>query len=507
MDQKVSSHRPLVLQFPRKDILAYISLCLQESFERWQYSRVSSFIKFTCVKHPPIVYISCIKQPLILYNMQRFFRKTLVEWKNHQLRLPLIVRGARQVGKTFAIQTFGEEEFTNIVNVNFESAPNYMACFDTMEPASIVSQIELISKQKIVPGKTLLFFDEIQQHPSALKSLRYFKELMPDLHVIAAGSLLEFVIQDEKFSFPVGRVQFARLYPLSFEEYLIARGDLDLKDALYSFDLSAPPPTALHDHLLNRVKEYFIIGGMPTAILTFLKTQSFLEVRYVLNALKYAFEADFGKYANKSQHRHLKKIFEQAPRLLGDHVKYSRIDPEIPNPARDIKQAIELLRLAGLIHVISATSGGSLPFLSNLRETIFKLLFLDIGLVQQVMDVDPQFPGLMTGPLAEQFVGQELFATSDPRLDTRLFFWTREQGSAEVDYLISHKGVVYPVEVKAGKSGKLKSLLLFMNEKKSPLGIKISQEPLGWNNKILSVPFYLTSHMQRLIDVVHLLGV
>jgi hypothetical protein len=432
--------------------------------------------------------------------MLRFFRKTLNEWKNHPLRLPLIVRGARQVGKTFTVQAFGEEEFTNIVNVNFEAEPNYVSCFETMDPVSIIRQIELISKQLIVPGKTLLFLDEIQQHPNALKSLRYFKELMPDLHVIAAGSLLEFVMQDDKFSFPVGRVQFARLYPLSFEEYLIARGDENLKEALYSFDLTNPPPSSIHEHLLTRVTEYFIIGGMPNAILTYLKTQSFLEVKYTLKALRDSFEADFGKYANKSQHRHLKKIFEEAPRLLGDHVKYSRIDPEIPNPARDIKQAIELLRLAGLLHVISATSGGSLPFLSNLRETVFKLLFLDIGLVQQAMDVDPQFPGLMMGPLAEQFVGQELYATSDPRLDTRLFFWSREQGSAEVDYLISHKGIVYPVEVKAGKSGKLKSLLLFMNEKKSPLGIKISQEPLGYSNKILSVPFYFTAHLPRLID-------
>lgn len=435
--------------------------------------------------------------------MQRNFKNILIEWKQHPLRLPLIIRGARQVGKTFVVLAFGKEEFTNVVNVNFESMPIYQACFETMNPISIVSQIELISKQKIIPGKTLLFFDEIQQYPRALKSLRYFKELMPDLHLIAAGSLLEFVIQDEEFSFPVGRVQFARLYPLSFEEYLLANGDATLKDTLYTFDLESTPPAALHHYLLERVKEYFIVGGMPAAILTFLKTQSLLEVKYVLQALQGSFEADFGKYAKKSQHRHLKKVFEETPRLLGDHVKYSRIDPEIPNPARDIKQAIELLRLAGLVHVLSATSGGALPFLATLKESVFKLLFLDIGLAQQAMDVDPQFPGLMSGPLAEQFVGQEFLATSDPRLDHRLFFWVRERGSAEVDYLISHKGAVYPVEVKAGKSGKLKSLYRFMEEKRSSFGIKISQEPLGWDQNILSVPFYLTSHLPRLIEAIN----
>lgn len=432
--------------------------------------------------------------------MQRNFRKILLEWKNHPLRTPLIVRGARQVGKTFSIQAFGTSEFKNLITINFEANPNYQECFETMEPQSIVNEIELISQQKIIPGETLLFLDEIQQCPKALQSLRYFKEKLSDLHVIAAGSLLEFAIRDENFSFPVGRVQFVRLYPLSFEEYLIACGDVALKETLYTYDCSVMPSVAVHNYLLNRVKEYFIVGGMPASILAFLETKSYLETKYVQKALWDAFESDFGKYANKLQHRYLKRIFGEVPRLLGDHVKYSRIDPELPNPARDMKQAIELLRLAGLLCPISATSAGDLPLLSGLKETIFKLLFLDIGLVEQVMDIDPQNPGLMTGPLAEQFVGQEFLATSDPHLDMRLFFWTRQSGSAEVDYLFPHHGVVYPIEVKAGKSGKLKSLHLFVEEKKSPFGIKISQEPLGWDRGVLSVPFYLTSHLRRLID-------
>jgi uncharacterized protein len=185
-------------------------------------------------------------------------------------------------------------------------------------------------------------------------------------------------------------------------------------------------------------------------------------------------------------------------------VKYSRIDPALPNPARDMKQAIEHLRLAGLLHPISATSAGALPLLAGLKETIFKLLCLDIGLVEQVMNIDPQNPGLMTGPLAEQLVGQEFLATSDPLLDGELFFWTRDQGSAEVDYLFVYQGIVYPVEVKAGKAGKLKALHLFIREKKVPFGIKISQEPLKWEKDILSVPFYLTTHLSRLIDSVKL---
>jgi len=432
--------------------------------------------------------------------MKRDFRSTLLKWKQHPLRTPLIVRGARQVGKTFAIEAFGKDSFKNLSLLNFEESPQFQHCFETMDPRSIIDQIGLISQKKIIPGETLLFLDEIQQCPKALQSLRYFKEKLPELHLIAAGSLLEFAIRDEGFSFPVGRVQFAKMYPVSFGEYLDACGDTAIRESLALSDCLNLPSSALHNHLLKRVKEYFIIGGMPSAVQTFLQTKSILEVKYVQKALWDAFESDFGKYAKKTQHRHLKKIFEEVPRLIGDHIKYSRIDPEIPNPARDIKQAIELLRMAGLLHPIYATSAGSLPLLTGLKEAIFKLLFLDIGMVDQVMNIDPQYPGLMTGPLAEQFVGQELLAAADPFLDTRLFFWDRDNGSAEVDYLMAHKGIVYPIEVKAGKAGSLKSLHLFIKEKKAPFGIKISQAPLEWDKGILSLPFYLVAHLPRLID-------
>ena len=435
--------------------------------------------------------------------MQRNFIKTLNKWKNKEYRTPLIVRGARQVGKTYIIQEFGKKEFKNFLTINFEASQEFHPCFDVMDPISVISQIELIAKQKVVPGETLLFLDEIQQCPKALQSLRYFKEKMPNLHVIAAGSLLEFALQNDNFSFPVGRVQFARLFPLSFEEYLDACGNNKLKEELYSYDLLSPPPLALHQHLIKKVEEYFIVGGMPAVVQTFINTKKYLEAKYIQKALWDAFEADFGKYAKKYQHRHLKKIFLEIPKLVGSHVKYSRIDPEIPNPARDIKQAMELLQLAGLLHCIHATSGGSLPLFIGKKESIFKLLFLDIGLIGQSMNISPQYPGLMTGPLAEQFVGQELLATYDPLLEERLFFWSRTKSlSAEVDYLYPHKGIVYPIEVKAGKTGKLKSLHIFVKEKSVSFGIKISQEMLNFEKNVLSVPFYLTSHLSRLIDSV-----
>src|ERR1700733_5255439 len=221
--------------------------------------------------------------------MRRNFRKSLMYWKNHPLRTPLIVRGARQVGKTFSIEAFGKEEFENFVSINFELFSNYQSCFEALDPLSIVAQIELLSKQKITPGKTLLFLDEIQQCPRALQSLRYFKEKLPELHLIAAGSLLEFAIHDEEFSFPVGRVQFARLYPLSFEEYLDACGDGAVRETLATYNWHLPPPQAIHNYLLNRVKEYYIVGGMPASINSFLTTHSLLEAKYTQKALWDAF--------------------------------------------------------------------------------------------------------------------------------------------------------------------------------------------------------------------------
>jgi predicted AAA+ superfamily ATPase len=241
---------------------------------------------------------------------------------------------------------------------------------------------------------------------------------------------------------------------------------------------------------------------MPASIVAFLKTKSYLEVKYTQQALWEAFEADFGKYSTKTQHRYLKKLLEEAPRLLGNQVKYSKIDPELPNPSRDMKLAIELLRLAGLLHPITTTSAGGIPLLKGMKSSVFKLLFLDIGLIEQIMKVDPQDSGLLTGPLAEQFIGQEFLAYSDPQLEERLFYWTREKtgSSAEVDYLIAYRGSVFPLEVKAGKTGKLKSLLVFIEEKKAPFGIRVSSGPLEFDKGILSLPFYMFSQIHRLID-------
>lgn len=431
--------------------------------------------------------------------MKRKFLKLLHEWKSHPLRKPLIVRGARQVGKTYVIEEFGNEAFENCLTINFEASPQFHGCFNELDPLLIIRQLELLAKQKIIPGKILLFLDEIQQCPKALQSLRYFYEKLPALHVIAAGSLLEFTIQDKNFSFPVGRIQFAKLYPFSFEEFLEAKGETELRQTLQAYTVKDSPPESIHDHLMKAVREYFIVGGMPSCITTYLKIPSFLEVKYAQQAIVKTYENDFGKYASQTQHRHLRRIFQEVPRMVGTHIKYKNIDPELPNPARDIKRAMELLQLAGILHPIFATSAGGVPLIAGLKETIFKLLFLDIGLIENILNIDPSHPDLMKGGIAEQFVGQEFLANADPQLDFPLFFWSRSGGTAEVDYLWVEGKYVIPIEVKAGKSGKFRSLKLFLEEKKSPFGVTISEHPLHFSDRILYLPFYLISQLPRMV--------
>lgn len=242
-----------------------------------------------------------------------------------------------------------------------------------------------------------------------------------------------------------------------------------------------------------------MVGGMPAAVLAYCDTKSFLTVKYAQRAIWEAYENDFGKYATQAQHRHLRKIFQEIPLLIGDHIKYSRIDPELPNPPREIKRAMELLQLAGLLHPVLGTTAREVPLLAGLKPMVFKLLFLDIGLLEQALNLEWGHPGLMAGPLTEQFVGQELLAAGDPLLREPLFFWTREKGSAEVDYLLVEKGSVLPIEVKAGKGGRLKSLHFFLETTGGARGYKLSEQPIQLEGSILSLPLYLASRISHFV--------
>ena len=437
--------------------------------------------------------------------MQRSIEKLLHLWKEDTSRLPLILRGARQVGKSYVIEKFGSEKFKFTVIANFDFQPELASCFEDLNPHTICSRLELILNQSIIPGQTLLFLDEIQNCPKAVSALRYFKEKLPSLHVIAAGSLLEFILHEEQFSFPVGRVEFIYLRPFSFREFLMSQNQERLVTFLdsTSFTTSFEPP--IHQHLMNFIRKFFLLGGLPAAIQAFLENQSFLRVQKILNGILETYRNDFGKYATKAQHKYLQIFFEKCSGLIGQPFKYSHIDAEIRS--RELKVALDQLIWAGLIQRIIATNASGIPLQTHAKDNKFKLLFLDIGLMNTANRMDlnsiweTNINHLLLGAQAEQFVGQELLAYSDPFINTPLFYWERDKkGSiAEVDYVIQLGSKIIPIEVKAGTTGRLKSLSLFLNEKKCPFGIRISGHPLSFHDRILSIPFYLIEQLPRLV--------
>lgn len=435
--------------------------------------------------------------------MQRTIEEELKRWKDQTGRLPLIIRGARQIGKSYTIQKFGNDFFDQVVVIDFEYEPTFCHCFDSLDPQKILNRIEIQTSQSITPGKTLLFLDEIQQCPKAIMALRYFKEKMPELHVIAAGSLLEFVLNDAEFSFPVGRVQFLYMGPLSFSEFLMNMGDPKLLEFLEEVTITEGIPPEIHKKLLERLRLYFVMGGMPAVVQTYLEERSLNLCRQKQLSLLQTYQSDFGKYASKTEHRYLQMLFEKAPGLIATHFKYSNVSPEMKS--REIKKALHQLCHAGLIHQVFSTSGNGLPLYAEVKENRFKILFLDIGLLNSAHRVnikqlwEEDITMVHSGKLAEQFVGQQLLSLGDFYETPQLFFWKREKGgsTAEVDFLLTHHSQIIPIEVKAGSTGRLLSLQTFMREKKAPIGVKISTAPLKKEGNILSIPLYMVDQLTR----------
>lgn len=437
--------------------------------------------------------------------MDRDIEKDLIFWKTSPLRSPLLLRGARQVGKSFIVEKFGRTQFKNFIVINFEQTPRASICFNTLLPKQIISAIELFTGSAIHIGQTLLFLDEIQECPLAITALRYFKEQMPDLHVIGAGSLLEFILNEEEFSIPVGRVQFLYMRPMSFREFLMALGREDLRDYLRAVTLESPPIPIVHEELLKLIREYMALGGMPAVISAYIQTKSLYQTQDVQSDILVAYRRDFGKYAKKTKHKGLQILFEKAPGLIGNWFKYTKVDPDMQS--RDIKVALEQLCLAGLIYPVFHTAASGLPLSSTQSEKKFKILFLDVGLVKRACGLDTALlftEDLMLinqGVLTEQFVGQELICFSAGKEAGNLFFWNREEkrSSAEVDFILSIHGEIIPIEVKSGVTGRLKSLKIFMEEKNSCVGIRISAASLEYKDGVLSIPFYLIGEIPRLL--------
>jgi uncharacterized protein len=437
--------------------------------------------------------------------MKRDIEQDLLRWKEQEGRLPLLLRGARQTGKSYVVENFGKTHFDNLVTLNFELQPELIRCFDSLDPAHILIALALAIDQKIEPGKTLLFLDEIQDCPNAIRALRYFKEKLPALHVIGAGSLLEFTLNEADFRMPVGRVQFIYLKPLSFKEYLTAFGHHTLREYLEQITLTTSIIEVAHERLLKLLKEYTILGGMPAVLQAHLSHHDMQRNQSTQTTLLHTYRNDFGKYAKQTNHKYLRPVFEKIPGLIAEHFKYSSVDPALQT--RDVKNALEMLRYAGLIYPVYSTAATGVPLISLINEKKFKLLFLDVGLVMHTgklahkVLLQDDLLLINRGVLAEQFVGQELLAYTSCFEEAEVYFWCREQRSsqAEVDFVTTVDSHIIPIEVKAGATGRLKSLRMFMEEKKSKIGIRISQNKLSLFDNILSVPLYLIGEIPRLV--------
>lgn len=437
--------------------------------------------------------------------MKREIEKELIRWKNTKDRSPLIIRGARQVGKSYLIESFGKAQFKNSVTANFEYLPKLNECFASYDPYEIVNKLQFMLDAKIEDGNTLLFLDEIQNCPEAIMALRYFKEKRPELHVIGAGSLLEFSLRSEDFKMPVGRVQFLYLGPLSFSEFLSAGGQENLRQYLFKLEIDKTVDKTVHDKSMELLRQYLILGGMPAVLKEYFENKDLMASQQLQTSLLQTFRTDFGKYAKLTKHKYLQQVFDALPRLVGQRIKYVNIDPDVPS--RELKEALELLVLAGIVKPVYLTAASGMPLNAQTNERKFKAIFLDVGLMQNICGLQAQlgleknFLQINSGAVAEQFAGQELLSYTNYYQPGQLFFWARDQknSQAEIDFVISEGADIFPVEVKAGKTGTLKSLKLFIKEKKAKFGIRISQENLSYFDQVLSVPLYMIEQIPRLI--------
>ncbi len=438
--------------------------------------------------------------------MERDLYSRLIDWKNDKNRRPLMIRGARQVGKTWLVNHFGKTNFDSYVEINFEFQPQMKSCFSTFDPAVIIQRIELTMNIEIIPGKTLLFLDEVQECPEAIKSLRYFYEKLHSLHVISAGSLLEFVMEAENISFPVGRVQNIYLQPLSFGEFLTACGEHKLREWFRNLSITETISESIHIKSVSLLREFLYLGGMPETVDNWQYVKKISKTDEIHQILLQNYKHDFGKYAKHVNFRLLEKIFTKAPGIVGNKFKYVDIDRDINT--RDIRKSLELLIKAHILHKVTAASGAGLPLASHCNEKFFKILFLDVGLLQSAMGISKEtylsdnLLAVYKGLVAEQFVGQQLLSLYKPFEESTLYYWQREArgAAAEVDYLWQKGEYILPVQVKAGKTGTLKSLRIFLNEKNAPFGIRFSLHPLSFTDEVLSIPLYAIEAMPGLIN-------
>jgi predicted AAA+ superfamily ATPase len=436
--------------------------------------------------------------------IQRKIDVELLAWQKSSSRKPLLIRGARQVGKSTAVRNLSKQ-FDYFIEINFDEQSEYQNLFaNTSDINDLIEQLAIITQTEIIEGRTLIFLDEIQASLPAISKLRYFYEKKPNLHVIAAGSLLEFALS-ELPSFGVGRVRSLFMYPLSFIEFLGALNEKPLASMIQQSNSAKPLNSIFHEKLKIYFKKFLIIGGMPQAVQTYVAKGDLLEVQRILDDLIIAIQADFVKYKKQIPPTNIKSVFESVVMQVGTKFKYSNDLISLTNPV--IKQVVDLLEMAGLVYRVTHSSSNGIPIGAETNPKKTKLLIFDTGIYQRILGLDvaslllkDDFEVVNKGNIAELFVGLELLKSNNAYEKTALYYWHREakNSKAEVDYVIQIQDFIVPVEVKAGTKGAMQSMYLFMDEKKSRYGVRLSLENFTEYDKVKVLPLYAVSNINAL---------
>lgn len=451
--------------------------------------------------------------------MNRKIIEKLVSWFQQEDRKPLVIRGARQVGKTWIVRNLAAKLSLDLLELNFERDVKLKTLFKENDPNKTLLQLESFFNKEIKVKQTLLFLDEIQTAPELLSKLRWFAEEKPELAIIATGSLLDFALDEHEFSIPVGRISYMYLEPMSFEEFLLAQSQNKLCDFLCNFELKDEIPEAIHNRLWQFLREYIFVGGMPAAVNSWIQSKSFIKVNEIHQNILATYRDDFSKYAKRISVERLDDIFRSVPRLLGKKFKYSLINKEVR--FEGLKKALNLLCKARICHKVLSCSANGIPIDASIKESIFKVIFLDVGLVSAAMGLTlsemnkfNELKLVNEGEIAEQLTGQLLRTITPSYIDPKLYYWVREKSDAEseIDYLIQYNTRIIPIEVKAGTTGTLRSLHSFMKMKSLKKAIRFNADyPSVTDVKVkdhmgdlieyelISLPLYLVEQIYRFI--------
>ena len=427
--------------------------------------------------------------------MRRRIMDNLVEWKNQKSnRMPLLVYGARQVGKTYTICEFGAKYYKNVAYVNLETNQTVSSLFDeNIEPERIIRFLETEVNERILPEETLIIFDEIQSCERALTSLKYFNEKAPEYHIVCAGSLLGVAINREQYSFPVGNVDSITLYPLDFEEFLWATKEEKLCEEIKkAFELNEPLPLVLHEKAMDLFKIYLIVGGMPRATLTYIETDSLLTVPDVQSKIINDYIADMSKYATNAESVKIRAAYNSIPvQLAKDNKKFQYKLAQRGGTATIFGAALDWLQFAGVVLKCERIEQGLMPLAIYRDLASFKLYMSDVGLLTMQSGISQQtilsmgkIDNTFLGAMAENYVAQALVTKK-----YGLYYWTTE-GTAELDFVLQKGDDIFAIEVKAGIRTKSKSLAMFVQKYKPKYSIRISGKNFGFENNIKSVPLY-----------------